>query len=155
MASGPGIRRTQIGELSHEAVRCQLERIVDSPVFNKSARLTAFLKFVVEQTLAGQGDNLKEQVIALELYGRGDDFDSGIDPVVRVDARRLRDKLREYYAESDADSVIISLPKGSYVPVFGKSGAAPVRSEPGVGVQSAGRRARASALAGSVVAIAL
>ena len=74
---------------------------------------------------------------------------------MRVDARRLRDKLREYYAESDADSVIISLPKGSYVPVFGKSGAAPVRSAPGVGAQSAGRRARVSALAGSVVAIAL
>src|SRR6516165_5262724 len=111
MASGPGIRRAQIGELSPEAVRRQLGRIVDSPVFNKSARLTAFLKFVVEQTLAGQGDNLKEQVIAL--------------------------------------------PKGSYVPVFGQSGAAPVRSEPGVGVQSGGRRARVSALAGSVVAIAL
>ena len=155
MAYGPGIRRAQIGELSPEAVRRQLERIVDSPVFSKSARLTAFLNFVVGQTLAGHGDDLKEQVIAVELYGRGGDFDSGVDPIVRVDARRLRDKLREYYAESNADSVIISLPKGSYVPVFEQSAAAPVWREPSAGTHPAGQRHQLSLLAGGAVAIAL
>ena len=155
MASGPGIRRAQIGELSPEAVRRQLERIVDSPVFNKSARLTAFLRFVVEQTLAGQGDTLKEQVIAVELYGRGNDFDSGVDPIVRVDARRLRDKLREYYAESNADSVIISLPKGCYVPMFDQIVASRVPTAPGAGTQPADQHVRVSALAGGVIAIAL
>jgi Tol biopolymer transport system component len=99
-------------------VRLQLERIVQSEIFVKSTRLTAFLRYVVEETLAGQKDKLKEQVLALELYGRSSDFDSSLDSIVRVDARRLRDRLREYYAESTGDPVIISLPKGAYVPIF-------------------------------------
>ena len=62
----------------------------------------------------------------------GTDFDSGLDPVVRVDARRLRDKLREYYADAPADEVVISLPKGSYVPVFewSKAANAPAEAPP-------------------------
>ena len=72
---------------------------------------------------AGQGHTLKESVLARELYGKGADFDGGSDPVVRVDARRLRDKLREFY-EGRTDSVVISLPKGSYVPVFEEVSAA-------------------------------
>jgi Tol biopolymer transport system component len=113
-------------EPTPEIIRLQLERIARSPIFSKSARLTAFLRYVVAQTLASQADSLKEPVIAMELYGRGSDFDSALDPVVRVDARRLRDKLREYYAESSTEPVIISLPKGSYVPVFEWGKAAPV-----------------------------
>jgi hypothetical protein len=88
------------------------------------------LRFVVEQTLTGQGDNLKEQVLALELYGRGADFDSGADPIVRVDARRLRDKLREYYVGAPADPIVISLPKGGYVPVFEQGNAARLMMQP-------------------------
>src|SRR5439155_27315000 len=110
---------------------------------------------VVAQTLSGHGDDLKEPVIAVELYGRGDDFDSGVDPIVRVDARRLRDKLREYYAESNGDPVFISLPKGSYLPIFEHSVALPVPTEPAAGTPPAGQRAWVSALAGGVVAIAL
>src|SRR5262245_8736056 len=116
----------QSHEPTPETVRLQFERIARSHIFSKSNRLTAFLRYVVAQTLAGQADSLKEPVIAMELYGRGSEFDSGLDPVVRVDARRLRDKLREYYAESPAELVIISLPKGSYVPVFEWGTAAPV-----------------------------
>ena len=118
MSSKPDASPEQERDLTPALVRLQLERIVHSPVLAKSTRLTAFLRYVVEQTLAGQGDNLKEQVLALELYGRASDFDSGLDSIVRVDARRLRDRLREYYAESPGDPVIISLPKGTYVPVF-------------------------------------
>jgi hypothetical protein len=103
---------------SPEVVRLQLDRILASALFTRSPRLTAFLRYVVEQTLAGRGDGLKEQVLALELYGRGGDFEAGLDPIVRVDARRLRDKLREFYAESPGEAVTITLPKGSYVPVF-------------------------------------
>jgi len=99
------------------AVRAQLERILTSDVFSRSQQLRRFLSFVVEQTLSAQGQTLKESVLAHELYGKGTDFDGGTDAVVRVDARRLRDKLREYYA-SRSDPIIISLPKGSYVPVF-------------------------------------
>ena len=103
--------------LQDAAVRAQLERILDSEVFSRSQQLRRFLSFVVEQTLIGQGQTLKESVLAHELYGKGADFDGGTDPVVRVDARRLRDKLREYY-EGRSEPVIISLPKGSYVPIF-------------------------------------
>jgi Tol biopolymer transport system component len=102
---------------SDAAVRAQLDRILASEVFSRSQHLRRFLTFVVEQRLAGQGRSLKEAVLAHELYGKGTDFDGGTDPVVRVDARRLRDKLREYY-DGRSDPVAISLPKGTYVPVF-------------------------------------
>jgi Tol biopolymer transport system component len=94
-----------------------LERILSSGIFKRSERLSEFLRFVVERSLE-DGGRLKEQVLAAELYGKGPDFDGGADAVVRVDARRLRDKLREYYAEHADDPVRISLPKGGYVPAF-------------------------------------
>ncbi len=103
--------------LSEAAIRAQLDTILASEVFSRAQQLRRFLTFIVEQRLAGQGHALKESVLAHELYGKGTDFDGGTDPVVRVDARRLRDKLREYY-ETRSDPVVISLPKGSYVPVF-------------------------------------
>jgi Tol biopolymer transport system component len=99
-------------------VRVQLERTLASELFLRSERLSAFLRFVVEQTLDGRENDLKEQMLGAELYGKGAEFDGASDPIVRVDARRLRDKLREYYAESPQDPIRILLPKGSYVPVF-------------------------------------
>jgi Tol biopolymer transport system component len=99
------------------AVRAELERILASEVFSRSQQLRRFLSFIVEQRLAREGHALKESVLAHELYGKGTGFDGGTDPVVRVDARRLRDKLREYY-ERRSDPIVISLPKGSYVPMF-------------------------------------
>jgi Tol biopolymer transport system component len=98
-------------------VRAQLERILGSEVFSRSHQLRRFLAFIVEQRLAGHAQSIKESVLAHELYGKGTDFDGGADPVVRVDARRLRDKLREYY-DGRSEPVMISLPKGSYVPHF-------------------------------------
>jgi len=83
-------------------VRAQLQRILSSDIFARSDRLTAFLRFIVQQTLDGHGGALKEQLLALEVYGKGVDFNSAIDPIVRVDARRLRDKLREYYVSAPA-----------------------------------------------------
>ena len=99
-------------------VRAELDRILASELFTRSERLSAFLKFIVDQTLAGQGDSLKEQVIAVELYGKGVDFNTAADPIVRVDARRLRDRLREYYASAPDSGVVISVTKGGYTPVF-------------------------------------
>ena len=116
-------------ELPDSIVRAQLERILASEVFSRSQQLRRFLSFIVEQRLAGQGHSLKESVLAHELYGKGTDFDGGADPVVRVDARRLRDKLREYY-EGRSDPVVISLPKGSYVPVFEANSASPTHAAP-------------------------
>ena len=100
------------------AVRAELARILSSELFSRSDRLTTFLKFIVEQTLDGHGEALKEQVLALEVYGKGVDFNTAADPIVRVDARRLRDKLREYYVSAPHDPIIISVRKGSYTPLF-------------------------------------
>jgi Tol biopolymer transport system component len=108
---------TGASDLPDSVVRAQLDSILASAVFSRSPQLRRFLSFIVEQTLAGQGPRLKEAVLAHELYGKGTDFDAGNDPVVRVDARRLRDKLREFY-EGRSDPIVISLPKGSYVPLF-------------------------------------
>ena len=117
MPSETGTTAQARSDLPDAAIRAQLERILGSAVFSRSPQLRRFLSFIVEQSLAGQGHTLKESVLAHELYGKGTDFDGGTDPVVRVDARRLRDKLREFY-EGRSDPVLISLPKGSYVPVF-------------------------------------
>jgi Tol biopolymer transport system component len=118
-------------DLPDAAIRAELERILASEVFSRSQQLRRFLTFIVEQRLAGHGDSLKEAVLAHELYGKGTDFDGGSDPVVRVDARRLRDKLREYY-EDRSDPIVISLPKGSYVPAFGANAASPAHTAPPV-----------------------
>src|SRR5688572_16025433 len=119
-------------DLPDAAIRAELESILASDVFSRSQQLRRFLSFIVERRLAGQGHSLKESVLAHELYGKGTDFDGGADPVVRVDARRLRDKLREYY-DGRSDPVVISLPKGSYVPVFEANAASPTDTAPAVG----------------------
>src|SRR5262245_58507719 len=116
-------------ELPEAVVRAQLDRILTSQVFSRSQQLRRFLAFIVEQQLAGHSHSIKESVLAHELYGKGTDFDGGADPVVRVDARRLRDKLREYY-EGRSDPVVISLPKGSYVPAFESNSASPTHPTP-------------------------
>ena len=142
MPSETDISAQERRELPDSVVRAQLERILASEVFSRSQQLRRFLSFIVEQRLAGQGHSLKESVLAHELYGKGTDFDGGTDPVVRVDARRLRDKLREYY-EGRSDPVVISLPKGSYVPVFEANSASPTHTAPPVrSLRSRSRRRR-------------
>jgi Flp pilus assembly protein TadD len=108
-------------EVSPEAVQAQLERILASKGLIHSERLSRFLKFVVVETLAGRGDQLKEQVLGWEVFGRGESFDPRIDTVVRVEAHRLRAKLKQYYAAAGReDAVLIELPKGSYAPAFSR-----------------------------------
>jgi Tol biopolymer transport system component len=114
----------QYDSLSEVQIRAQLQKILASNVFSRSDRISGFLRYVVEETLRGNGSALKEPVIGHHLYSREYDYDPHADPIVRVDARRLRDKLREYYAGAPADSVVITLPKGSYVPFFEKNPAA-------------------------------
>jgi hypothetical protein len=112
----------------------QLERILHSRAMQGSDALRAFLQFVVRKTIEGEESQIKEYVIATEVFGRGRDFDSRVDSVVRVQAGRLRTKLLEFYATEGRDSrVIIELPKGHYTPVFSyvQSGNAesPLRAE--------------------------
>ena len=103
-----------------EAIRGALERALASPEFQLSARMSQLLRYLVEATLANRGAELKETVLGVEVFGRPPDYDPKIDPVVRKEARRLRQKLQEYYQGSGAaEALRIDLPKGGYVPAFG------------------------------------
>jgi Tol biopolymer transport system component len=104
--------------LSGPEIRAQLDKLLASDIFARSERLSGLLRYVVERTLEGSQHILKEQTIAQEFFGRGPEFEGASDPIVRVEARRLRDKLREYYASANGDSILITLPKGSYIPSF-------------------------------------
>src|SRR5512139_796988 len=96
-------------------VRAALERILASRCFQQAGRASDFLRFVVEQTLAGSGQRLKGYTIGVEVFGRPADFDAQSDALVRVEAGRLRRRLVEYYAsEGIADPVRITLPRGTY-----------------------------------------
>jgi len=97
----------------------ELERIVASPRFSRSERLCRFLRFSVDSALRGDADRVKEYVVGAEVFGRGSSFDPRVDPVVRVEARRLRSRLKEWYEREGRNSrVVIELPPGSYSAVF-------------------------------------
>jgi hypothetical protein len=100
-------------------VRAALAHLLASPSFGKSAQLSNFLRFVVEETLAGRGSRIKAYTIATAALGRDEAFDPQTDPIVRVEAARLRRALRSYYANGGADdAIMIELPTGTYAPVF-------------------------------------
>jgi TolB-like protein len=102
-----------------EEIQEQLARILANPVFNKSDRMSRFLRVIVEKSIAGQAADLKEYTLALDVFDKDPSFDSRIDPVVRSEARRLRSKLAEYYESAGSeDSILIDLPKGTYAPAF-------------------------------------
>ena len=99
-------------------IRDQMPRILKSRHFARAERLRRFLTYVVEQSLAGNG-HLKEHAVGIDVFDRKLDYDPRIDPIVRVEARRLRSRLQAYY-ESDGQNEIarIELPKGTYAPLF-------------------------------------
>jgi tetratricopeptide (TPR) repeat protein len=100
-------------------IRAQLDLILRSRAFIQSHRIRRFLQFVVEESLLGQPHRLKEYLIGLEVFDRREAFDPRVDSIVRVEARRLRYKLEEYYrTEGRDDGIRIVLRKGSYVPIF-------------------------------------
>ena len=100
-------------------IRSELELILRSRAFAQSHRIRRFLEFVVEEHLLGQPQRLKEYVIGLEVFDRREAFDPRVDSIVRVEARRLRNKLEEYYrTEGREDPVLVLLRKGSYIPFF-------------------------------------
>jgi len=101
-----------------------LDKILAAQTFANSGRQSRFLRFVVEQTLDGRGPQLKEYLIGVEVYDRGEGYDPRVDTIVRVEASRLRSRLADYYkTEGQGDPVRIDLPRGSYVPSFESTGA--------------------------------
>ena len=104
-------------ESDQKAIREQLVRILNSGPFHQSQRRQRFLEYLVNEALAGRGERLKAYNVALEVFERPETFDPITDPLVRIEAARLRDKLREYYGtDGQSDPIHIDLPKGTYTP---------------------------------------
>lgn len=119
-------------EPRERAVREELSRILKSGPFARSARLSRFLTFSVEASLRGESERVKEYTVGAEAFGRGASFDPRVDPVVRVEARRLRSRLKAWYeGEGRGSPVVIELPRGGYAAVFHD------RAEPSLDVASA------------------
>jgi TolB-like protein/Tfp pilus assembly protein PilF len=109
-----------------EDVRDQVARILASGIFADSQRMSRFLQFAVDEVLNGNAGRLKEIVIGAEVFDRGSRYDPRVDPIVRVEARRLRTKLSAYYdGPGKHDPVILEFPKGQYSPIFKKLSASP------------------------------
>jgi TolB-like protein/Tfp pilus assembly protein PilF len=104
---------------SDQSIRDHVARILESTAFAGSVRMQRFLKFVVDYALSGRAGELKEYLIGVEVFDRNVSFDPRLDPIVRVEARRLRSKLKSYYERhGHGEEVFIEFPKGSYAPQF-------------------------------------
>jgi adenylate cyclase len=116
-------------------VRAQLDRILASGHFSRSPALSRLLQFIVGLTLEGKEQELKEYRLGVDVFDRGADFDPRVDPIVRMQAAKLRARLAEYYAaDGRYDPVVISIPKGGYIPGFRQ--AAPALASPAIEVKS-------------------
>lgn len=127
---GPAAEQRDNGEVPPpgDQIRAHLAKILASKMFVRSDRLRRFLRLTVERTLAGETAQINEYILGQEVFDRDQRYDPHIDSIVRVEARRLRTKLREYYHGPGADDPVrIAFPKGSYVPVF--SHAAPAAAK--------------------------
>lgn len=103
---------------AHEAT-AELARVLGSQTFRQVERLKRFLNFIVTESTSGRGDQLKEYVIGVQVFDKEPSFDPRADPIVRVQARRLRARLVRYYRdEGHEDALVIEMPKGGYSPVF-------------------------------------
>jgi adenylate cyclase len=117
-------------KITPEAIRAQLDRILQSAEFRGSDKQKGFLRFVVDETLEGHASQLKGYTIAVAVYGRAGGFDPQVDPIVRVEAGRLRRTLEHYYLTAGKnDPVRIGIPKGGYVPTFEAVQAQPPKDE--------------------------
>jgi tetratricopeptide (TPR) repeat protein len=141
-------------DLSTEAIQAEVERILASEKFSRSARLRSLLKFTVAQTLQGNANVLKEYVIGTEVLRKPESYDPRSDSLVRVLASRLRVKLKQYYANGGSeDPLVINFPKGGYVPVFQRR--EKIRAEAEKKLTARNQYSRAKFLAGHLTAEAL
>jgi hypothetical protein len=114
-----GDRKATLSPAAKQAINEQLERLLASPYFSHSKRFPNFLRFVVEHTLAGEVDDIKERTLGIEIFGKDADYDTAADPIVRVTAAEIRKRVAQYYQEpTHLEELRITLPSGSYVPQF-------------------------------------
>jgi hypothetical protein len=119
LAESPGHQLETLGESEKSAIRDQLERLLADPYFSHSKRFPRFLRFVTEQTLAGEADNINERWLGIEIFGRKPEYDTAADPIVRVTAAEIRKRVAQYYQDpAHVSELRIALPSGSYVPRF-------------------------------------
>ena len=110
---------TPSSETEKGAVQQQLERVLVSPLFHSSKRYAQFLRFVVARTLEGQGHDLKERILGIEVFDRPPDYDTNTDPIVRVTAAEIRKRIDHYYQDpKHSQEIRLFLPSGSYAPQF-------------------------------------
>ena len=133
-------------ETEREQVLQQLGKLLASPSFASSQRYPNLLRFVVEQTLAGQEDTLKERLLGIEVFRRAPDYDTNQDPVVRLSAAEVRKRLALYYQHPDHHhELVIALNPGSYVPLFRPAGADSTQPQPAVPDSTSGTQSRKTA----------
>jgi hypothetical protein len=127
-------------EVPRDELIAEIDRISASPGFIRSERLRRFLRHVADRYLAGDLDGLKEYSIGLAVFDRGDSYDPRLDPIVRVEASRLRSRLREYYdGDGRDDPLRIQFEKGSYVPVIARPIPAAIPEPPPQAIPAAPR----------------
>jgi len=134
----------QDSHFSEQDVLIAMGRILDGQIIGERSRLRKLLRFLVVETLEGRHEQLKAYTIATSVLGRGDDFDPATDSIVRVEVNRLRQALDHYYmGPGRDDALIITIPKGQYVPVFepGRTAAVPL-PEPADETRTAPERTR-------------
>src|ERR1700761_5667777 len=111
--------RESFTEEERQAVEAQLDRLLTNPYFSHSRRFPSFLRYVVDHTLAGNTDNLKERTLGIEIFGKDADYDTASDPIVRVTAAEIRKRIALYYqGEGHENELRVALPPGSYIPTF-------------------------------------
>ena len=153
MSAAKGVAGSNPDGISADLIQAQLERVMASSAFDASPRNRAFLRFIVEETLGGRGDRIKAYTIGTSVLQRDEAFDPQADPIVRIEASRLRRSLERYYLIAGQDDPIrIDVPKWGYVPSFqrllppGKGAAAsePPEEEPPVLAARPAARTRAA-----------
>jgi len=153
-----GERRPDSGSgIAVDSIQAQLGKVLAGEPFSHSERLCRFLRFTVEEAIQGRAARLKEYQIGVEVFDKKGEYDPRIDPIVRVEAGRLRSKLEEYYrGEGRNDPVLIKLKKGSYAPVFERAeaaGAGSARMGIAGWLRAPGDRKTLALLAASLVAL--
>jgi hypothetical protein len=119
MSSDSAAAAASLTDEERKAIQEQLERLLNNSHFKQSRRFPSFLRFIIDRTLLGQTDMLKERTLGIEIFGREADYDTASDPIVRVTATEIRKRIAQYYQEPGHEKELrVSLPAGSYIPQF-------------------------------------